>query len=76
MSEPTLQHQNGGTDLGAPGTAGNVLTSTGAGWTSSALPGPASIPGPYADDTAAAAAGVVLGGQYYLASGYIVVRLV
>lgn len=41
MSKPTLQHQNGGTDLGDPGAAGNVLTSDGTNWISSPAPGPA-----------------------------------
>lgn len=34
----TLPAGNGGTGLASPGTAGNVLTSTGAGWVSQALP--------------------------------------
>lgn len=35
------------------------------------------IPGPYADDTAAAAAGVAIGSPYYLTtSNYVVVRTV
>lgn len=38
--------------------------------------GGAVIPGPYADDTAAAGAGVAVGSPYYLASGFVVIRLV
>ena len=34
----TLPASNGGTGLTSPGTSGNVLTSDGTGWTSSALP--------------------------------------
>src|SRR5512139_385135 len=34
----TLPSANGGTGLASPGTSGNVLTSTGAGWVSQALP--------------------------------------
>jgi hypothetical protein len=41
MSEPKLQHQNGGTDLDSPGASGNVLTSDGVNWKSSIPPGPA-----------------------------------
>lgn len=33
------------------------------------------IPGPYADDTAAATAGVLLGYPYYQASGQVYIRL-
>ena len=39
MSEPKLQHQNGGTDLSDPGEAGNVLTSDGTAWVSSPILG-------------------------------------
>jgi hypothetical protein len=38
---PTLGNDNGGTDVNDPGDAGNVLTSDGANWKSSAPPGPA-----------------------------------
>jgi hypothetical protein len=38
-----LPAANGGTGLSSPGTAGNVLTSTGTGWTSSPAPGSTSI---------------------------------
>lgn len=34
------------------------------------------IPGPYANDAAAAAAGVAIGSAYYLTTGAVVVRLV
>ena len=33
------------------------------------------VPGPFADDAAAAAAGINIGHAYYLASGAVVVRL-
>ena len=35
-----------------------------------------SIPGPYADDSAAATAGVLVGQPYYKSDGFVVVRLV
>ena len=70
-----LDPTDGGTGLTSTGTAGNVLTSDGTNWTSSA-PTVGSIAGPYADDTAAAAGGVALGGAYYNGDGYVVVRLV
>lgn len=47
MSEPKLQHQNGGTDLDAPGASGNVLVSDGANWISGPAPG-----GPATDEVA------------------------
>lgn len=34
-----------------------------------------SVPGPYADDTAAGAAGVPIGGSYYKSTGVVSVRL-
>ena len=35
-----------------------------------------SIPGPYANDTAAAGAGVSVGSPYYISTGFVVVRQV
>jgi hypothetical protein len=56
-------------EVGTSGYSGEVGTS---GYSGISF----SIPGPYADDSAAATAGVLVGQPYYKSDGFVVVRLV
>lgn len=61
--------------LGVVKPDGSTITVNGSG-VLTAITSTVTIPGPYADDTAAAAGGVAVGSPYYLGSGFVVIRQV